>query len=74
MITGWHRLTIYLYLLMEKLKKLARFTGLIVLIALALMGVGIGLALLPRRETFIDNETKIELVEGELEEEDRSQE
>lgn len=59
---------------MEKLKRLVRLIGLIVLIALALMGVGLGLALLPRRERIIDNEIKIELVEGELKEEDKSQE
>lgn len=59
---------------MEKFKKLARLVGLILLIALALMGVGIGLPVLPRRERIIDNEIRIELVEGELEEEDKSQE
>lgn len=49
---------------MEKLRKLAGLTGLILLMALALMGVGIGLPLLPRREKFLDNEVKIELFES----------
>ena len=54
---------------MTILIKILRWTKLIVLILFALSGVGMGAVLLPKRERDFDNEVKIELVEGELDEE-----
>jgi len=59
---------------MKSFKKAIRLLGLVLLIALALTGVG-GISLFSTREKFQDNETRIELVEkreneGELEQKD----
>ena len=45
--------------------------SLVLLIILALSGIGIGAAFNPRRER-IDNEVRIELVEGEAETEEKA--
>lgn len=50
---------------MDTFKKIMRWTLLAILIVLAASGVGIFGAFLPRnRERYMDNEIKIELVEG----------
>lgn len=50
---------------MDTFKKIIRWTLLAILIVLAASGVGIFGAFLPRnRERYMDNEIKIELVEG----------
>ena len=50
---------------MDTFKKIIRWTLLAILIILAASGVGIFGAFLPRnRERYMDNEIKIELVEG----------
>ncbi len=52
---------------MTTLKKILRWTKLILLILLASSGVAMGAVLVPKKERDYDNEVKIELVEGELE-------
>ncbi len=50
---------------MDTFKKIIRWTILVFLIVLAASGVGIFGAFLPRnKERYMDNEIKIELVEG----------
>ena len=50
---------------MDTFKKIMRWTLLAILIVLAASGVGIFGAFLPKnRERYMDNEIKIELVEG----------
>ena len=54
---------------MDTFKKILRWTILVFLIVLAASGVGIFGAFLPRnKERYMDNEIKIELVEGREEE------
>ena len=54
---------------MRTLRKILRWTKLVILILLALSGAGLGAVLSPRKERDYDNEVKIELVEGDLEDE-----
>lgn len=56
---------------MEKIKKVVRILCLTMLLILAAFGVGITGAFLPNtREKFMNNETKIELVEKKNEDEE----
>ena len=57
---------------MLKYKRFLRLLSLVLLIILALSGIGIGAAFNPRRER-IDNEVRIELVEGEAETEEKQE-
>ncbi len=54
---------------MKKLKKTLRRFGLVLLIVLALMGVG-GISIFSSREKSLDNEIRIELVDKKKDEDD----
>lgn len=54
---------------MKKLKKALRLFGLVLLIVLALMGVG-GISIFSSREKSLDNEIRIELVDKKEDEDD----
>ena len=59
---------------MDTFKKVIRWTILVFLIMLAASGVGIFGALLPRnKERYMDNEIKIELVEGKQDKESQAE-
>ena len=59
---------------MDTFKKIIRWTILVFLIMLAASGVGIFGALLPRnKERYMDNEIKIELVEGKQDKESQAE-
>ncbi|MEQ9592068.1 MAG: hypothetical protein RLN86_05685 [Cyclobacteriaceae bacterium] len=58
---------------MDKIKRVLKPVGFIVLMILASIGLGFMNVITPRREAFYDNEIKTELVEEDEDEEDREE-